>query len=89
MAGFEHLFHLADALRVQLGTAMLGSSVSKDVSILVNRRSLWKKNRARARRLRSDRLKERGVIDNILVRLVHIVDYSYLTRFAALPVCET
>jgi hypothetical protein len=65
MAGFGHLFHLADALGAQVGTADAGQLSFEDASKLIDRRSLWKENRARARRPQSDRLKECGVTEDI------------------------
>jgi DNA replication protein DnaC len=60
------LHGMADAFRAQLQSADMGQlSFEERFALLVDQQWLWKENRALARRLRSARLKERGVIEDI------------------------
>lgn len=60
------LFGMADAFRAQLeSTDSSQLSFEERFALLVDQQWLWKENRALARRLRSARLKERGVIEDI------------------------
>jgi hypothetical protein len=60
------LLGMADAFRAQLETADMSQlSFEERFAMLVDQQWLWKENRALARRLRSARLKERGVIEDI------------------------
>jgi DNA replication protein DnaC len=60
------LFGMADAFRAQLESADTSQlSFEERFALLVDQQWLWKENRALARRLRSARLKERGVIEDI------------------------
>jgi DNA replication protein DnaC len=60
------LFGMADAFRAQLESADISQlSFEERFALLVDQQWLWKENRALARRLRSARLKERGVIEDI------------------------
>jgi IstB-like ATP binding protein len=60
------LHGMADAFRAQLETAQSSSlSFEERFAMLVDQQWLWKENRALARRLRSARLKEKGVVEDI------------------------
>jgi DNA replication protein DnaC len=60
------LLGMADAFRAQLESADMSQlSFEERFAMLVDQQWLWKENRALARRLRSARLKERGVIEDI------------------------
>lgn len=60
------LHGMADAFRTQLETADTSQlSFEERFAMLVDQQWLWKENRALARRLRSAKLKERGVIEDI------------------------
>jgi DNA replication protein DnaC len=60
------LHGMADAFRVQLETTDTSQlSFEERFAMLVDQQWLWKENRALARRLRSAKLKERGVIEDI------------------------
>jgi DNA replication protein DnaC len=60
------LFGMADAFRAQLESTDISQlSFEERFALLVDQQWLWKENRALARRLRSARLKERGVIEDI------------------------
>jgi DNA replication protein DnaC len=60
------LHGMADAFRAQLeSTDSSQLSFEERFALLVDQQWLWKENRALARRLRSARLKERGVIEDI------------------------
>ena len=60
------LHGMADAFRAQLETTNMSPlSFEERLAMLVDQQWLWKENRALARRLRSARLKERGVIEDI------------------------
>ena len=60
------LFGMADAFRAQLeSTDSSQLSFEERFALLVDQQWLWKENRALVRRLRSARLKERGVIEDI------------------------
>jgi len=60
------LHGMADAFRAQLETTEAGQlNFEERFAMLVDQQWLWKENRALARRLRSARLKERGVIEDI------------------------
>jgi DNA replication protein DnaC len=60
------LHGMADAFRAQLETTQSSSLAFEErFAMLVDQQWLWKENRALARRLRSARLKEKGVIEDI------------------------
>jgi DNA replication protein DnaC len=60
------LHGMADAFHAQLETADMSQlGFEERFALLVDRQWLWKENRALARRLRSARLKEVGVIEDI------------------------
>jgi DNA replication protein DnaC len=60
------LFGMADAFRAQLESTDISQlSFEERFALLVDQQWLWKENRALARRLRSARLKERGVMEDI------------------------
>jgi DNA replication protein DnaC len=60
------LHGMADAFRAQLETTEASQlNFEERFAMLVDQQWLWKENRALARRLRSARLKERGVIEDI------------------------
>jgi DNA replication protein DnaC len=60
------LHGMADAFRAQLETTDTSQlNFEERFAMLVDQQWLWKENRALARRLRSARLKERGVIEDI------------------------
>jgi DNA replication protein DnaC len=60
------MFGMADAFRAQLESTDISQlSFEERFALLVDQQWLWKENRALARRLRSARLKERGVIEDI------------------------
>jgi DNA replication protein DnaC len=60
------LFGMADAFRAQLESTDISQlSFEERFALLVDQQWLWKENRALVRRLRSARLKERGVIEDI------------------------
>jgi DNA replication protein DnaC len=60
------LLGMADAFRAQLDSTDFSQlSFEERFALLVDQQWLWKENRALARRLRSARLKERGVIEDI------------------------
>jgi DNA replication protein DnaC len=60
------LYGMADAFRAQLETIDSGQlNFEERFALLVDQQWLWKENRALAHRLRSARLKERGVIEDI------------------------
>jgi DNA replication protein DnaC len=60
------LHGMADAFRAQLETTDSHSLTFEErFALLVDQQWLWKENRALARRLRSARLKEKGVIEDI------------------------
>ena len=60
------LHGMAEAFRAQLETAQSSSlSFEERFAMLVDQQWLWKENRALARRLRSARLKEKGVVEDI------------------------
>lgn len=60
------LHGMADAFRAQLETTQSSSLAFEErFALLVDQQWLWKENRALARRLRSARLKEKGVIEDI------------------------
>lgn len=60
------LHGMADAFRTQLETTDASQlSFEERFAMLVDQQWLWKENRALARRLRSAKLKERGVIEDI------------------------
>src|SRR5207237_1576690 len=60
------LHGMADAFRAQLeNTDMSQLAFEERFGLLVDQQWLWKENRALAHRLRSARLKERGVIEDI------------------------
>jgi hypothetical protein len=58
------LHGMADGFRAQLETTDSGQlSFEERFALLVDEQWLWKENRALARRLRSGKLKERGVFE--------------------------
>src|SRR5437868_6990921 len=60
------LHGMADAFRAQLETTHSSSLAFEErFAMLVDQQWLWKENRALARRLRSARLKEKGVVEDI------------------------
>ena len=60
------LHGMADAFRAQLETTQSSSLAFEErFAMLVDQQWLWKENRALARRLRSARLKEKGVVEDI------------------------
>ena len=60
------LHGMADAFRAQLETTDSHSLTFEErFALLVDQQWLWKENRALARRLRSARLKEKGVVEDI------------------------
>lgn len=60
------MFGMADAFRAQLENTDINQlSFEERFALLVDQQWLWKENRALARRLRSARLKERGVIEDV------------------------
>ena len=60
------LFGMAEAFRMQLETATDNQlSFEERFALLIDQQWLWKENRALTRRLRSARLKERGVIEDV------------------------
>jgi DNA replication protein DnaC len=60
------LHGMAEAFRAQLETIDTGQlSFEERFGLLVDQQWLWKENRALARRLRSARLKEKGVVEDI------------------------
>jgi DNA replication protein DnaC len=60
------LHGMADAFRAQLETTHSNSLAFEErFAMLVDQQWLWKENRALARRLRSARLKEKGVVEDI------------------------
>jgi DNA replication protein DnaC len=60
------LHGMADAFRLQLETTDTSQlSFEERFAMLVDQQWLWKENRALARRLRTAKLKERGVIEDI------------------------
>jgi DNA replication protein DnaC len=60
------LHGMADAFRAQLETTNTSSLAFEErFAMLVDQQWLWKENRALARRLRSARLKEKGVVEDI------------------------
>jgi DNA replication protein DnaC len=60
------LHGMAEAFRAQLETIDTGQlSFEERFALLVDQQGLWKENRALARRLRSARLKEKGVVEDI------------------------
>ena len=60
------LHGMADAFRAQLETTDSSSLTFEErFAMLVDQQWLWKENRALARRLRSARLKEKGVVEDI------------------------
>jgi DNA replication protein DnaC len=60
------LHGMAEAFRAQLETTDTGSLAFEErFAMLVDQQWLWKENRALARRLRSARLKEKGVVEDI------------------------
>ncbi|HEX8078034.1 MAG TPA: ATP-binding protein [Chthoniobacterales bacterium] len=60
------LYAMADAFRAQMETADITQlSFEERFGLLVDQQWLWKENRALSHRLRSAKLKERGVIEDI------------------------
>lgn len=60
------LYAMADAFRTQMETADIAQlSFEERFGMLVDQQWLWKENRALSHRLRSAKLKERGVIEDI------------------------
>jgi hypothetical protein len=60
------LYAMADAFRTQMETTDISQlSFEERFGMLVDQQWLWKENRALAHRLRSAKLKERGVIEDI------------------------
>src|SRR5687768_10650521 len=60
------LHGMADAFHAQLKTADMSQlSFEERFAMLVDQQWLWKENRALARRLRSARLKEHGVVEDV------------------------
>jgi DNA replication protein DnaC len=60
------LYAMADAFRAQMETADISQlSFEERLAMLVDQQWLWKENRALAHRLRSAKLKERGVMEDI------------------------
>jgi hypothetical protein len=60
------LFGMADAFRAQIESAQTsGLSFEERFALLVDEQWTWRENRALARRLRTAKLKERGVVEDI------------------------
>ena len=61
------LFGMADAFRAQIESAQTsGLSFEERFALLVDEQWTWRENRALARRLRAAKLKERGVVEDII-----------------------
>lgn len=78
------LHGMADAFRVQLETTDTSQlSFEERFAMLVDQQWLWKENRALARRLRSAKLKERGVIEDIDYQIPRGLDRKLIRTLAS------
>jgi hypothetical protein len=78
------LYGMADAFRAQLETPDIAQLAFEErFGLLVDQQWLWKENRALAHRLRSARLKERGVMEDIDYQHPRGLDRKLMRTLAA------